>query len=155
MLYLTFNGPTKLSSFRAQLLDPEVSSTLPVALGPPAPDGLPADMGDFQTVTQQIAALKQTANLAGELDLTDNLTDDPDCLAELEFTYSVFRFRYTWGTVYEITFTNHADAHDRDVCIDLLPLGAVYIDTVETNTMGIGHNGVVREITHRNVTSCV
>lgn len=93
------------------------------------------------------------ANLRDDLlgvDLDESaLLDDPDCLAELEFTYSVFRFRYTWGTVYEITFSNLADACDRSACWALLPPEHVIIDTQETDTLGAGFNGVDTEVTHR------
>lgn len=81
--------------------------------------------------------------------LEDRLIDDPDCLAELEHTYSVFRFRYDWGTVYEISWSNLADSHDRQVCMALVPDGdaSAYLETVETETLG--GPGVCHEVTHR------
>lgn len=93
------------------------------------------------------------AAFAREIGLEEELLDDPDCLAEMEFTYSVFRFRYSWGTVFELTFTNHADAHDRKVCFRLMPAAHVFLETVESATMGLGANGIVREVTHRFVTA--
>lgn len=80
-----------------------------------------------------------------------DLVDDPDCLAELEHTYSVFRFRYPWGTLFEVTFTNHADGEDRTACWALVPSPHLVIDTQDTDTTGVGHNGIVREVTHRVV----
>lgn len=80
-----------------------------------------------------------------------DLLDDPDCLAEMEFTYEVFRFRYSWGTMYEVSFTNHADGDDRAACWGLIPNPHLLIDCIDTDTMGVGHNGVTREITHRLV----
>lgn len=80
------------------------------------------------------------------------LRDEPDCLAELEFEFSVFRFRYAWGTVYEVTVTNLADGPARAAAFDLLPHGAVYLDALDTNTTGVGKNGVYTEVTHRFVT---
>lgn len=77
------------------------------------------------------------------------LIDSPDCLAELEFTFSVFRFRYTWGTVYEVTFTNLADSEDKSACWALVPDNHVTVDCVETDTTGVGYNGVTCEVTHR------
>lgn len=85
-----------------------------------------------------------------DVDLSEHdLLDDPDCLAEQEFTFSVFRFRYEWGTIYEISFSNLADAHDRSACWALLPPEHVIIDTQETDTLGVGFNGIDTEVTHR------
>lgn len=89
--------------------------------------------------------------VANGCELTDELIDVPDCLAELEATFSVFRFRYSWGTIYEVAFTNHADSDDRKTCLRMMPAAHVYLETIETNTMGVGTNGVLREFTHRYV----
>lgn len=83
----------------------------------------------------------------------DGLLDAPDCIAELEFTYSAFRFRYAWGTVYEISFSNHADAADRSACWALLPPNHVILESVESDTLGVGFNGVCSEVTHRVLAS--
>lgn len=80
-------------------------------------------------------------------------TDDPDCLAEQEFTYSVFRFRHSWGTSFEITFSNLADADDRSACWALLPREHLILFTEDTDTLGVGHNGICSEITHRVLAS--
>lgn len=95
-----------------------------------------------------LVALRQRVIDGGSL---IDLEDDPDCLAELEFTYSVFRFRYPWGTVYEVTFTNNADAEDRSACWALVPGPSLVIDTVSGDTTGVGCNGVSTEVTHRLV----
>lgn len=75
------------------------------------------------------------------------LLDDPDCLAELEHVYSVFRFRYVWGTVHEITFGPEADAYDRHACFALLPCISFWAESIETDTLGIDG----KEVTHRAV----
>lgn len=79
--------------------------------------------------------------------------DDADCLAEQEFTFSVFRFRHSWGTVFDITFSNLADADDRSACWALLPREHLVMDTTDTDTLGVGYNGVCSEITHRVLVS--
>lgn len=89
--------------------------------------------------------------LEDELDLEP--IDDPDCLAEQEFTYSVFRIRYSWGTIFEISFSCLADAEDRSACWALLPREHLIVDTQDTDTMGVGYNGVTTEITHRVLAS--
>lgn len=99
-----------------------------------------------------VETLRFTA--AEALTITDDLVDDPDCLAELEHIYSVFRFRYAWGTVYEITFSNLADGEDRQSCMRLMPADHAHLDTIDTNTLGVvGDNGVTVEVTHRFVTA--
>lgn len=93
-----------------------------------------------------VALREQAQDLIG---LTADLIDDPDCLAELEHTFSVFRFRYSWGTVYELTFGCDADAEDRRACLALMPAAHVYLETVATETLG----GLTGEVTHRFVTA--
>lgn len=83
--------------------------------------------------------------------VADGLVDDPDCLAELEHVYSVFRFRYQWGTVYELTFSCEADAEDRKACMALMPAAHVYLETIETDTLGHPFT----EVTHRFITADV
>lgn len=108
--------------------------------------------GEVPAFGERVSGLQNALTRAAILErhLSDGLVDDPDCLAELEFTYSVFRFRYAWGTVYEATFTNHADGQDRDAALAVIPSEAqLYVDTFDTDTMGVGFNGVIREVTHR------
>jgi 2-polyprenyl-6-methoxyphenol hydroxylase-like FAD-dependent oxidoreductase len=59
---------------------------------------------------QALADIREGLTM-GLVDLED-MTTDPECLAELEFTYSVFRFTYAWGTLYEVAFSSLADALD-------------------------------------------
>jgi hypothetical protein len=99
-------------------------------------------------MTNAVEALRDTA--AERLTLGDDLIDDPDCLAEFEFTFSVFRFRYTWGTVFEFSFSHLSIACERKACFALMPAAHVYLETIETNTLGVGG-----EVTHRFVTADV
>lgn len=84
---------------------------------------------------------------------TEGALDVPDCLAELEFCYSVFRFRHEWGTLYEVTLTNLADGEDRLAAWALLPQDHLVVDSLDTDTMGVGDNGIVQEVTHRVISA--
>lgn len=92
----------------------------------------------------KLTALREQARNGG---IETGLLDDPDCLAELEFTYSVFRFRHKWGTHFELTFTNLADANDMSACWALVPARHIIVATEDTDTTGLGYNGVIREAT--------
>lgn len=99
--------------------------------------------------TDALSTIRERVRGSSEYDLMDA----PDCLAELEYTYSLFRFRYQWGTLYEATFTNHSDGDDRSACWALVPSPHLIIDSVDTDTTGVGFNGVTREVTHRIVST--
>lgn len=79
----------------------------------------------------------------------NSLIDEPDCLADLPHVYSVFRFRHRGGAVtFELTFTDLSDGPDRQACWDLLDGPVNVVDVINTDTMGIGSNGVTQEVTY-------
>lgn len=79
----------------------------------------------------------------------DSLEDVPDCLADMPHVYSVFRFRHRGGAVtFELTFTNLSDGDDRMNCWALIDGPVNLVDVVDTDTMGVGSNGVNREVTY-------
>lgn len=96
-------------------------------------------MPDLATLREQVAAGERSTELL----------DDPDCLADIEFTFSVFRLRYEWGTIYEFSWTNHADHDDHAAALALLPVCRTHLETIQTDTMGVGFNGVKTELTTR------
>lgn len=99
-----------------------------------------------RTVTSGLATFPGSPDSGSD---PSSLLDEPDCLADMPHVYSVFRFRHATGDVtYELTFTNLSDGPDRQACWALVDGPVNLVDVIDTDTMGVGSNGVHREVTY-------